>query len=80
MDRPKHGFGAPVSRWFRDSLREDFLSTLNNRDITEWLPELDAAQIIKYAQNLTASSADTLSGNSFFVIYSYLKWCKMYVR
>ena len=33
LERPKHGFAAPVGHWFRSSMREQFVDTLIKDDI-----------------------------------------------
>jgi asparagine synthase (glutamine-hydrolysing) len=78
MDRPKHGFSAPVGRWFRESLRDDFLATFNHQDIEHWIPEMDSSKLVDYVQSFLKSSSQSLSGNSFYILYNYLKWCKLY--
>lgn len=78
MERPKHGFAAPVGAWFRDSMRRDFVDTLNLHALQSLVPELDAQKVVSYRDNFLSSSPDTLGETAFFKIYNYLKWCQQY--
>jgi hypothetical protein len=78
MERPKHGFAAPVGAWFRDSMRRDFVDTLNLHALQSLVPELDAQKVVSYRDNFLSSSPDTLGETAFFKIYNYLKWCQRY--
>jgi asparagine synthase (glutamine-hydrolysing) len=79
MDRPKHGFSAPVGKWFRNNLRQDFVETLSESNIRQYVPELDAAKVTQYVNNFLSNAGETISQTSFFKIYTYLKWMQHYM-
>jgi asparagine synthase (glutamine-hydrolysing) len=76
IDRPKHGFGAPVGEWFRTSLREQFIDTLNKNDIDKYCLELDSNKLIEYRDKFLRAEKGTLCETAFFKVYNYLQWVK----
>ena len=74
LDRPKQGFAAPVGRWFRNELRDNFLDIVSERRIAELIPELDAKQLVLYRDNFLRGSGPTLQECAFFKVYSYILW------
>ncbi len=79
LERPKHGFGAPVGEWFRTSMKKQFVDVVNVDDIRKYCPELDAAKMIAYRDRFLKSEPNSLSECSYFKIYNYLSWIKSYV-
>ncbi|MGM9795782.1 MAG: asparagine synthase (glutamine-hydrolyzing) [Candidatus Aphodosoma sp.] len=80
LERPKHGFAAPVGEWFKSSLREQFVDTINKSDIIKYCPELDADKLIYYRDNFLRSEKDTLFETSFFKLFIYLQWIKLHSK
>ena len=78
LDRPKHGFAAPVGEWFKTSLKELFVATLNKEDIVNNCPELDADKLLCYRDRFLCSGQDTLCETSFFKLFTYLQWIKQH--
>lgn len=78
LERPKHGFAAPIGEWFRTDLKELFIDTLNKGDIVAHCPEIDADKIIYYRDRFIRSERDTLCETSFFKLFTYLGWVKQY--
>ena len=74
LDRPKHGFSAPVGRWFRNELRDEFLDIVSESRIAELIPELDAKRLITYRDNFLQGKGPTLQESAFFKVYSYILW------
>ena len=78
LERPKHGFAAPVGEWFKSSLRNQFVDILNINDIISYCPELDAGRLINYRDKFLRSEKDTLCETSFFKLFIYLQWIKLH--
>ena len=80
LERPKHGFAAPVAQWVRSSLKEQFVDVINKNDIISYCPELDADKLINYRDKFLQSEKDTLSETSFFKLFIYLQWIKLHSK
>ena len=80
LERPKHGFAAPVGEWFRSSLKEQFVDVINKNDIIYYCPELDADKLIDYRDKFLRSEKDTLCETSFFKLFIYLQWIKLHSK
>lgn len=78
LERPKHGFAAPVGEWFKTSLKELFMETLNKNSIVNNCPELDADKLVDYRNRFIRSERDTLCETSFFKLFTYLQWIKQH--
>lgn len=77
LERPKHGFAAPVGQWFRKELKETFMGVLTRENVMTYCPELNADKIIKYRDLFMYSGRDTLCETSFFKLFIYLQWIKL---
>ena len=80
LERPKHGFAAPVGEWFRSSLKEQFVDVINKNDIIYYCTELDADKLINYRDKFLQSEKDTLCETSFFKLFIYLQWIKLHSK
>ena len=80
LDRPKHGFAAPVGEWFQTCLKNVFIETLNREDLVRYCPELDAEKVINYRDRFLGLHKDGLAETSFFKLFIYLQWVKQYKR
>ncbi len=80
LDRPKHGFAAPVGEWFQTCLKNVFIETLNREDMVRYCPELDAEKVINYRDRFLGLHKDGLAETSFFKLFIYLQWVKQYKR
>ena len=80
LERPKHGFAAPVGEWFRSCLKEQFVDVINKNDIIYYCPELDADKLINYRDKFLRSEKDTLCETSFFKLFIYLQWIKLHSK
>lgn len=77
LERPKHGFGAPVGDWFKTILKDEFTDTVNFDHVKKYLPELNAEKFIKYRDNFLAGKK-SLQHTSFLKVYNYIKWIEYY--
>lgn len=74
LDRPKQALAAPVGRWFKNELREEYLDVVSLQHIEELIPELDANKFIFYRDHFLKGDAQTLNEQAFFKVYSYILW------
>lgn len=74
LERSKQGFGAPIGQWFKSDLKESFLETVSLDNVSQLLPELDAAKIIRSRDMFL--SGHKFIGNPLWVLYAYIKWMK----
>ena len=79
FDRPKHGFAAPIGNWFKTSLRDQFIDTVNVDNVTEYLPELNPAKLIGFRDKFL-NSIPSIHETSFLKVYNYIQWVKKYKK
>ena len=74
LERPKMGFSPPVRKWFRNELRQYLIDNINEKNIEEIIPDLNAKKIVKLRDKFLQNKR--ISGLTFFKIYMYQEWYK----
>ena len=75
MDRPKQGFGVPLTEWFRDELKEYFMIYLDEKRIeNEGL--FDSKEIIKLRDSYLLGNKENVQKLWFLLMFEmwYEKW------
>lgn len=72
LDRPKTGFGAPISEWFNNELKVSFQETINDISLRQFIPEINATVLESEINRLL--NGENKDFTYLFKIYSYLLW------
>ena len=75
MDRPKQGFGVPLTEWFRDELKEYFMVYLDEKRI-EKEGLFDSKEIVKLRDSYLLGNKENVQKLWFLLMFEmwYEKW------
>lgn len=75
MDRPKQGFGVPLTEWFRDELKEYFMIYLDEKRI-EKERLFNSKEIVKLRDSYLSGNKENVQKLWFLLIFEmwYEKW------
>lgn len=75
MDRPKQGFGVPLTEWFRDELKEYFMIYLDEKRI-EKEGLFDSKEIIRLRDSYLLGNKENVQKLWFLLMFEmwYEKW------
>lgn len=75
MDRPKQGFGVPLTEWFRDELKDYFMIYLDEKRI-EKEGLFDSKEIIKLRDSYLSGNKENVQKLWFLLMFEmwYEKW------
>lgn len=73
LDRPKSGFCAPVGRWFKNEMKDNFIDTLSYDNIKKYVPDLNPECTIRLRDSFLAGK--NVTETTFFKYYSFIIWC-----
>lgn len=75
MDRPKQGFGVPLTEWFRDELKEYFMVYLDEKRI-EKEGLFDSKEIIRLRDSYLSGNKENVQKLWFLLMFEmwYEKW------
>lgn len=74
LERPKKGFAAPIGKWLRDDLKDEFYSLISKENFESIIPELDFHTISKLVERF--KNGERLNECTFWSLYNYMKWYK----
>lgn len=73
IDRPKHGFSAPISEWFQGDLREQLIDTLHSEDFLN-LGIINKSHVDKEL-NSFFKSPELYNSQKLWLLFMLSKWC-----
>ncbi len=75
MDRPKMGFGVPITQWFKDELKEYFMVYLNKQRL-EREGLFNSDEVIKLRDEYLSGKSDNVQRLWFILMFEmwYERW------
>ncbi len=77
LDRPKRGFVPPMEDWLRGEYKEEFMDTVSEQNVSNYLPELDTTKFIRLRDRFLSNEYNNT--RMFFSAFTYIDWYKKYI-
>ena len=73
IDRPKHGFSAPIGKWFQSSLKDELYESLRNKDFLN-LGLLNQKSVEKEISSFL-KDPELYNAQKIWLLFMFSKWC-----